>query len=174
MHGVLAPNHLYIKHIDEKGQWVNVELTNAGFPRDQWIIKELAISVEAIKQGTYMTPLTEKQSIAFAMFDLACAYRFQHGYDTFLLKIMNTALTYYPKCVPLLMIKANFFRAICLTELKKAHPDIAFVKNNYDLYKNNQGTIDQLGYKDMPAELYEDWVKSVEREKIKRRGLPAK
>jgi hypothetical protein len=29
----LAPNHVYIKHIDENGQWVNVELTNGGFPR---------------------------------------------------------------------------------------------------------------------------------------------
>ena len=71
----LAPNHLYIKHIDEKGQWTNLELTNAGFPRDQWIIKEMAISVEAIKNGIYMTPLTPKQTLAMTMFDLASAYQ---------------------------------------------------------------------------------------------------
>jgi len=56
----LAPNHMYIKHQDEKGQWTNVELTNGGFPRDQWIIKEMAITVEAIKNNTYMAPLNPK------------------------------------------------------------------------------------------------------------------
>ena len=169
----LAPNHLYIKHIDEKGQWTNVELTNAGFPRDQWIIKEMAISVEAIRQGTYMTPLTQKQSIALAMFDLASAYQFQHGYDTFVLKIANTALTYFPKCIPLLMTKANYYRTIGLAEMNKANPDNSFLKSNYTLYKQTLSKIDSLGYKEIPTELYEQWVQSVENEK-KKRGIVTK
>lgn len=28
----MAPNHVYIKHKDNEGNWVNVELTNASFP----------------------------------------------------------------------------------------------------------------------------------------------
>lgn len=166
----LAPNHLYIKHIDEKGQWANVELTNAGFPRDQWIIKEMAISVEAIKNGIYMTPLTEKESIAMCMFDLASAYEFQHGYDNFVLEIADTALKYFPKCIPLLMTKGNYYRSIGLAEMKKVNPNKEFLKNNYNLYKQTLDEIDNLGYKDMPTELYEQWVQSVEKEK-KRRGI---
>ncbi len=169
----LAPNHLYIKHIDEKGQWTNVELTNAGFPRDQWIIKEMAISVEAIRQGTYMTPLTQKQSIAMAMFDLASAYQFQHGYDSFVLKVANTALKYFPKCIPLLMTKANYYRTVGLAEIKKQNTNKEFLKDNYALYKQALAKIDSLGYKEMPTELYEQWVQSVEKEK-KKRGITTK
>lgn len=166
----LAPNHLYIKHIDEKGQWANVELTNAGFPRDQWMIKEMAISVEAIKKGTYMTPLTEKETIAMTMFDLASSYQFQHGYDSFVLKVANTALTYFPKSIPLLMTKANYYRAVGLKEMKRLKPNKGLLKSNYILYKQAIAKIDNLGYKEMPPELYEQWVQSVEQEK-KRRGI---
>jgi hypothetical protein len=164
----LAPNHLYIKHIDERGQWTNLELTNGGFPRDQWIIKEMAISVEAIKSGAYMSPLTAKQSIALTMFDLTSAYKFQHGYDSFVLKVTNTALTYFPKCIPLLMTKANYYKTVGEAEKKKKNPNVQFLKDNYALYKQTLAKIDKLGYKEMPTELYEQWVKSVEKEKTKR------
>lgn len=165
----LAPNHLYIKHIDEKGQWTNLELTNGGFPRDQWIIKEMAISVEAIKNGIYMTPLTQKESIALTMFDLANAYKFQNGYDTFFLKITNTALAYFPKCVPLLMNKGNYYRYVGENEKKKQNPNMELLKSNYAIYRKTIDKIDNLGYKDMPTEQYEEWVKSVEKEKTKRK-----
>lgn len=169
----LAPNHLYIKHVDEKGQWTNLELTNGGFPRDQWIIKEMAITVEAIKNGVYMTPLTEKESIAMTMFDLASAYKFQHGYDAFVLKVANTGLTYFPKCLPLLMTKANYYKTVGLAEIKKKNPNKDFLKSNYALYTKTLTKIDNLGYKDMPPELYAEWVKSVEKEKVKR-GITTK
>ncbi len=151
----LAPNHLYIKHTDEKGQWTNVELTNGGFPRDQWMIKEMAITVEAIRNGVYMQALTEKESIALCMFDLISAYQFQHGYDEFALKMINTALKYFPNCIPLLLTKANCYSAIGN-------------KNNYSLYKETLSKVDSLGYKEMEAEQYAEWVKSVEAEKQKR------
>lgn len=167
-HLALAPNHLYIKHIDENGQWTNLELTNGGFPRDQWIIKEMAISVEAIKNEIYMTPLTQKESIAITMNDLAGEYIFQFGYDAFVLKVVNTALTYFPKCVPLLMIKANYFKHIGEAENAKQNPDMVFSKKNYELYSEVISKIDALGYKEMPMELYQEWVKSVEKEKAKR------
>lgn len=164
----LAPNHLYIKHIDEQGQWTNLELTNGGFPRDQWIIKEMAITVEAIKSGAYMTPLTEKESIAMCMFDLANGYRFLHGYDDFVLKVANTALQYFPKSIPLLMTKANYYRTIGEAEKNKSNPNMQFLKSNYATYKAIITKIDNLGYKEMPTEQYEAWVKSVEKEKAKR------
>ena len=80
----LAPNHLYIKHQDENGQWTNVELTNGGFPRDQWIIQQLGISVEAIKNEIYMKPLSEKENIVLCMAHLANAYRHKYGDDIFI------------------------------------------------------------------------------------------
>lgn len=164
----LAPNHVYIKHINEKGQWSNVELTNGGFPRDQWIIKQMAISVEAIKSGIYMNPLSKKESIALTMFDLASAYEFQFGNDDFVLQTANTALQYFPNCIPLIMMKANCIRAKIEAEKKKASPNKEQINRNITLYKKTVTTIDYLGHKDMPTELYQEWIKSVDDEKSKR------
>lgn len=165
----LAPNHVYIKHFDEKGQWSNVELTNGGFPRDQWIIKQMAISVEAIKSGIYMTPLSQKESIALTMLDLAEAFKFQYGNDEFVLQITNTALQYFPKCIPLIMMKANYIRDKIEAEKKKTNPNKEQINSNIALYKKTVGKIDSLGHKDMPIELYQEWVKTVDDEKAKRK-----
>jgi len=164
----LAPNHLYIKHIDEKGQWTNVELTNGGFPRDQWIIKEMAISVEAIKNEVYMNPLSDKESIALCMFDLANAYQYQNGYDSFVFEIADSALTYFPKCIPLIQTKANCLRELALKENNKPKPNKELLQNYYLAYQDSISKIDELGYQDESTDHYEDWVKMVEKEKRKR------
>lgn len=164
----LAPNHVYIKHKDENGQWTNLELTNGGFPRDQWIIKQMAISVEAIKNEIYMNPLSEKESIAMCLFDLAAAYEQQYGHDEFELKVIETGLKYFPKCMPLLMAKANHYREIGMKALKAPNADEAFLKENHRKFTEANILIDDLGHKDMPIELYEEWVKSVDEEKNKR------
>lgn len=167
-HLALAPNHVYIKHIDENGQWANVELTNGGFPRDQWIIKQMAISVEAIKNEIYMNPLSQEKSIALTMFDLVSSYEVQFGIDDFCLLVIDTALAYFPKCIPLLMSKANYFGQVGMKEQIKSAPNRSLLQNMYDKQEIIYQQINQLGHKDMPLELYEQWVQSVENEKQKR------
>ncbi|MFW5983539.1 MAG: hypothetical protein ACOCQ4_03475 [bacterium] len=166
-HLALAPNHVYIKHIDEKGQWANVELTSGGLPRDQWIIKSMAVSVESIKNEVYMHPLSQNESITLTMFDLASGYEFQFGMDSFYLSVIDTALTYFPKCVPLLMCKANYYGHLGQNEQNKPNPDRAFLKEMYDKQEEIYAQINKLGHKDMPPELYEEWVRSMEKEKDK-------
>ncbi|MBP6456001.1 MAG: hypothetical protein KA275_04655 [Chitinophagaceae bacterium] len=164
----LAPNHLYIKHIDEKGQWINVELTNGGFPRDQWIIKEMAISVEAIKNEVYMKPLSAKESIALCMFDLANAYQFQFGYDSVVLKMVNIALLYFPKCIPLIQTKANCYQTLGIAEKEKKNMNLPLAKKYYLSYQECIAKINEVGYREEAPEHYEEWVKEVESEKQKR------
>ncbi len=168
----LAPNHLYIKHINEDGQWTNVELTNGGFPRDQWIISQMAISVEAIINGIYMAPLSEKENIVMTMFDLIKGYEYQFGNDSFVLSVCNVALTYYPDNMLMLISKANCIRDMIEAEKKKQNPNQDFIINHIAVYKSINAHIDKLGYKDMPVELYQDWVQSVEDEKRKRGITP--
>ena len=161
----LAPNHIYIKHIDEEAKWTNIELTNGGFPRDQWMIQQMAISVEAIKNNVYMKPLTQKESIAMTMFDLACGYDFQFGEDEFYFEIVETALSYFPTCIPLLMCKSNYYGGLGMKEQKKTSPDPKKLKYYYDLQTAMLEKINALGHKEMPPELYRKWVESVEKEK---------
>lgn len=166
----LGPNHVYIKHIDENGRWNNVELTSGGFPRDQWIIKQMAISVEAIKSGAYMAPLSDKESIALTMFDLAETYNFQYGQDNFLLQMVDTAINYYPACIPLYELKHNCCVELVQKENKKSKPDTALIDKNIALYIAAQAKLDELGYQDEPPEVYKAFVQGMEDEK-KKRGL---
>jgi hypothetical protein len=163
-----APNHCYIKHVDEKGQWTNVELTNPSFPQDQQVIKVNYVTVEEIKQGIYMEPLTPKQSIANTMCDLAEGYKAKYGYDKFFLTVISTALKYYPKSIPIIQNKANCLLSMIKTERKKPHPDTSLIFAEINLHKETMQTVNKLGYKDMPIELYKEWVNSVEKEKQKR------
>jgi len=164
----LAPNHVYIKHINEEGQWSNVELTSGGFPSDQWVIQQMAITVEAIKNESYMKPLTDNESIALCMFDLVSAYRIQFPNDDFVIEVTDSALKYFPNCIPLQMVKANYTKVKIEDEWKKANPDREYIDENIQAYEQITATIDSLGDKEMPPEQYQQWVKSVEEEKAKR------
>jgi hypothetical protein len=167
-HLALAPNHIYIKHLDENQQWANLELTNGGFPRDQWIIKQMAISVEAIKNDIYMAPLSQEESIALTMFDLASAYEFQFGLDSFYLEVIDTALTHFPKCIPLLMCRINYYGNIIKTEQEKTNANIDYIEKAFAKQEETYNTIVSLGHKNTPIELYEQWVETVKQEKQKR------
>jgi hypothetical protein len=164
----LAPNHCYIKHQNEEGQWINVEMTNASFPRDQWMIKSMAISVDAIRQGTYMRPLTPKEEICFTIFDLASAYEHQFGNDEFVIEVSNVGLKYFPNCLELCMTKNNALIEVIEKGKKKAIIDTAYLLRQASICKANMKKINELGYKDMPKEQYLSWVKFIEQEKLKR------
>jgi hypothetical protein len=167
----IAPNHMYIKHIDENGKWVNIELTNGHISTDAWIISSMGISAESIKKGVYMDALTEKQSVALCLWDLAMGYQHENDYDEFVLKCCNTVIKYYPTCITALMTKQN-----CLQAIGKRQQEIAKQKGNESTpemkrthkdYVALNKQIEELGYREMPQDLYENWIKSVEEEKQK-------
>ena len=167
----IAPNHMYIKHIDEKGKWVNIELTNGQVSSDAWMISSMGISSEAIKKGIYMDALTEKQSIALCLWDLAMGYQKDNGYDDFVLKCCNAVIKHYPTSITALMTKQN-----CISFIGKKQQEEAKkkgVKSTPEMEKTHKEyvalnkQIEDLGYREMPQEQYEQWIKSVEDEKQK-------
>jgi len=84
------------------------------------------------------------------------------------LEVVDTALTHFPKCMPLLMTKANCLADMGMREKVKPNPDITFLETSYNEFKQTEEMINSLGHKDMPIELYESWIKTVENEKMKR------
>ena len=164
----LAPNHLYIKHKDDKGQWVNVELTNGTFPRDGWVISSLSITTEAIKAGTYMESLTLKESVALCLYDLALGYQFQFGHNDFGMQCCNTLLNYFPKCIYAYMVKseilANQRETLLLANNNQSNSAISEIEKKITVIYEH---IDKMGYKDMPKKQYEQWVKDAENERLK-------
>lgn len=161
----IAPRHLYIKHQDENGQWINVELTNGGFPRDQWIIQQLGISVEAIKSEIYMSPLSDKENIILCMSYLANAYRRKHSYDDFVYQVATKGLSYFPKNILLLAIKANCLLHWGVEEEKDKNRNEEQYKANYNSYKECVTQINSLGYSEISSETYDDLMKKIEEEK---------
>ena len=164
----LGPNHLYIKHKDDKGQWVNVELTNGTFPRDGWIISSLSITTEAIKAGTYMEALSLNESIALCLYDLALGYQFLFGHDDFGMLCCDTLLNYFPKCIYGYMVKSEILtekrKSLLLANNNQRNSEISEIeKIIIGIYEH----IDTMGYKDMPKEQYEQWVKDAENERLK-------
>lgn len=161
----MAPNHLYIKHKDEKGGWVNVELTNGGFPRDVWIISSLSITAEAIKSGVYMSPLNKKETVALCLYDLVMGYQSQFGKDSLGIQICDSLTKHFPTCVNSYMIKSDIllqYRSHLLVENnQRMTAEIKTLENKItELYN----IIDSLGYKDMPKEQYEQWAREAEKE----------
>lgn len=163
----LGPNHMYIKHKDNKSQWVNVELTNGSFPRDGWIIASLSITTDAIKNEVYMEPLSLKESVAFCLYDLAIGYQFHFGYDDFGIKCSNAILEYFPTCIYAYMLESEVYadkRRILLDDTNSKPQILEYENKINEIYKK----IDEMGYKEMPKKQYEQWLRDVENEKIEK------
>lgn len=161
----IAPRHLYIKHQDENGHWVNVELTNGGFPRDQWIIQQLGISVEAIKSEIYMSPLSDKENIILCIHYLANAYKHKYSYDNFVYQLVNKGLSYSPNNILLLTMKADCLLHSGLEAEKDSNRDHKQYQANYHLYKECVSHINSLGYSEISPEDYDELMKKIESEK---------
>ncbi|HEY8935799.1 MAG TPA: hypothetical protein VIM65_11285 [Cyclobacteriaceae bacterium] len=176
-HLALAPNHIYIKHQSIKNGWYNTELTSAAFPIDAWIMASGYIHLDAIQNKVYMKALDDKESIAICLTDLAEGYkrRMASPDPEFILRCCNTALQYFPNYINALILKAE--------TLKFKHD--SFVKNNASRdHKETANTmftemqnlyvhIHELGYRQMPKEMYFKWIVELktEREKYENRSV---
>lgn len=172
----LAPNHLYIKHRAEKGGMYNTELTSATFPIDAWLMASGYITLEAIQNGIYMDTLSEKESIALCVIDLAQGY--EHKYPDndgkFVIECCDLALKHFPNYINAMMLKAETL----LRQLQQMQKDMKFTylkevtklpegKAKWDEMNALYGKMLQLGYRQMPEQMYVEWLTSLKTEKEK-------
>ena len=87
--------------------------------------------------------------------------------DGLYLQMIDTALTYFPRCIPLLMCRINYYGNQLKTEKEKTNPDINYIREMFKNQETAYEMIVSLGHKDMPIEQYEEWVQSVEKKKQK-------
>lgn len=164
-----APNHLYIKHLDEQGKWVNIELTNGNFSSDSWMISSMDITAESIRKGVYMKALDDKENIAFCMLELALAHQHKHGHNDFSLMCTNLALKHFPECMSALMNKFNILRDFGLKYIEKyGKTKSPYIVENYKAFKATEKRIEELGFRELSGEKYAAWVKSMQEEQQKR------
>lgn len=96
-----APRHCYIMYKDEDKitpeEWINLELTTNQMNPSWWIKQDFEICDSAVIVGTYMTPLTDIQTVAWQMAELALGYREKfHRYDMFTYYCASKSLEFYP------------------------------------------------------------------------------
>jgi hypothetical protein len=160
----LAPNHMYIKNRCKGLGWYNTELTSGCFPIDAWIMASGYLPIQAVKSGIYMDTLSSNGALTLCVIDLAKGYeRKTHNYyDGFILKCCDLALKYNPVNVQAVLLKAETLKRIYEREKDEKHlDDKALFQKMEQLY----GQLYDLGYREMPENMYRDWLQSVMKEK---------
>jgi len=162
-----APNHIYIKQRCKKDGWYNSELTSGLFPIDSWVIASGYVSTETIKNSLYMDTLSQKQTLAQCLIDLARGYEItkKENYFDFVLTCCNTALKYNPNYVEGLLYKSE--------TLKKQYDyfnSLGTPLKANEVFTEMQATyvkLGKLGYREIPEEMYTQWMNSLSKDKEK-------
>ena len=165
----LAPGHIYIKNYSEKIGWYNTELTSGTFPTDAWVMVSGYVNPQAIKSGMYMDTLSNRQAIALCVLDLAKGYEFQthNYYDGFILKCCDLVLQYHPVNPMALLLKAETLKKIFIKEQKDKYPKPT---TTFTLMQEAYAALAKLGYREMPEEMYKQWLREMTEEKDKYRN----
>jgi hypothetical protein len=156
-----APNHLYIKLRNQQSGWYNTELTSGSFPTDAWLIASGYIHLDAVRNGVYMDTLSQKESVAMCLVDLAEGFQKKFGNDFnpgFVLSCCETALKYFPDDVNALLLQAETLMRAYRKQPDKNSPE------NKKLYARLNGMysrIHKLGYRKMPDRMYLEWLMSL-------------
>lgn len=170
----LAPNHVYIKHKSEINGWYNTELTSGIFPIDAWLMASGYIHLDAIRKGVYMKALNNEESIALCLVDLAQAYQKQEFYDLdFVIKCANKALEYFPNYVNAMILKTEAKGKKIeniLDGYNKDFRDVRKYPKTHAIFKEIEkelSIIHELGYRQMPEDMYLNWLVSLKEEREK-------
>lgn len=160
----LAPNHIYIRNYSKQIGWYNTELTSGTFPTDAWIAATGYVSTDAIRSGIYMDTLSNQQSIALCVMDLAQGYiKETNNYtDGFVLKCCNLVLQYHAINPEALLLKAETLKRIYLKEKGENTPD---AQATYNEMEHTYVALVKLGYREMPYKTYQKWLKSIKENK---------
>lgn len=171
-----SPQHSYIKFKDRNNNWYNIELTQGMLTTDAFVIGSGFINAAAIRNGLYMQPQDKKQVIAHCLSNLASGYVNKYGYDKFVIQCADSVLAYAPGNPTALALRSNYHGLRLqffadqigrppLEVLKGEYPQI------YKLFEERNAVyrrMDEIGYVEMPKEVYETWLNSVNEEKEKR------
>ncbi len=170
-----APRHCFITYQDEDNlfpeDWVNVELTAHQYQPTLGIKDHFAISDSAITVGTYLTPITDIQTVACQLSDLAFGYyqKYKH-YDSFTLKCTDISLKYYPMNPNAIIIKMKSLDTLLKHHLElNGHLRDAYTDTNDFLYRQCAMALLATHWTHDTEELRQKWRQSPEEiERIKK------
>ncbi len=168
-----APQHSFIKYPKNNGEIENYEATSNWHINDLWYQDHLFINQQAIRSGIYLDTLSKQKIVANCMLDLAFQYIRKMPIDNgkFLQNCLREAYKYYPKQnnIYSYFIYSEYLKGLLQLGLgNKKITDIAAIQKNEYLssiqveYQKNEAYIKQLGYTEMPKDIYEAMLKEHE------------
>lgn len=119
----LLPRHCFIMYEDEDNlfpeKWVNVELTSHQYVPTFWKKEHFEVKDSAILVGTYLTPLSDRQTIACQLANLALSYKEKFGIcDEFTLQCVDASLKVYPQNPTAIIIRGKSLDYLLLRQLQ--------------------------------------------------------
>ncbi|MCD7971299.1 MAG: hypothetical protein LUG18_01320 [Candidatus Azobacteroides sp.] len=112
-----APSHVFIRYRDEDNlypeDWVNLELTSQQIQPEFGIKEHFDINETTIAHKVYLHPLSDRETVAAQLADLAFGYwRKYEVYDDLTWLCAIKSLEYYPQNPKALLIKANSLEVV--------------------------------------------------------------
>ena len=156
-----APAHVFIRYRNEDKmypeEWVNVELTTHQITPEFFYKEHFEISDKAIENKIYLTPLTDRETVAAQLADLAFGYwnKFK-CYDAFTRLCAEKSLEYYPQHPKACIILGKSLDAALVKHLKEnGYKEDAYTRKleaqSAALYEK----LKALGWEAMSEELYD-------------------
>jgi hypothetical protein len=168
-----APQHSFIKYTKNNGEIENYEPTSNWHINDLWYQENSFISPQAITSGLYLDTLSKQKIVANCILDLAIQYIRKMPIDNgeFLKACLLEAHTCFPKdnnitscSIYNSYLKGMLIRYISshnITDLNKLKDD-EYAKSIQEEYQKNEDHIKELGYQEMPEDMYEKMLKEHE------------
>jgi len=172
----LAPEHSFIMFSDQqKRSFYNYETTSGQIVSENWLMESGYINSAAIQNRIYLDTLSRKDLMAALLADLIMGYTNKFSYDNFVISMVENLLMLSPKSIQGQMLKAEILGIKTKMSLQKVgNPPVEQLSNypeaqaNYTALLRHYDYIDQLGYVEIPKEIYEQWLSSLETEIRKR------
>ncbi len=176
----MSPNHSFISVLDGRGTLYRYETTNGYFTTDAFYMSSGYIKAGALKQRTYLDTLTQRETLAAQLVDLAGGYENYYGYDEFVQKCAELALKYYPHDMRGRLLAHNVALARFTKPWQAAgrpSPAVARTLPHLQPYLAEvdrwNRALAEVSYEEMPPEHYSRWLTALEKEKARQAGPPA-
>lgn len=160
-----TPNHMYIRHLDDKGTRYNIDIASHSFPGAGTLQTLTYTTDDALKNNISMRKLTTEQSVVLCLVYLAKGYEFKYGLkDDFMLQCAETALKYDSLNLNAMLLKAELLED---RVLQKNKPVIELqVDATFKEYEKLIAHLYALGYREMPTDMKNILVKGWTRDSV--------
>lgn len=158
-----APQHSFIKFVNNDGVIQNYETTIDWFMTDQNYANQLPVMAEAIRNGLYLDTINTKGVVATLLIDLAISYKEKHWLSDgeFINQCIDTSAKYFKGNA-----EVYYLKSLLLANQVDEVSQIKNIDNLQDLlkipegkraymeYKKNEENITKLGLQDFPESVY--------------------